>query len=130
MNDLSTSASDKKNVTKRIRELNDRFRKRLPVVTDIPGRVMLTVGIKELCSTEAEPMVHLPALFELIRTYDDFNYNNDPHAEHDFGNFKFQGETCFWKTEYYAPDMMSGAEDPSDPHRSFRVITIMLAREY
>ena len=113
-----------------MRELNDKFRKQLPVMTDIPGRIMLTIGIQELCSTETEPMVHLPALFEFIRNYNDFNADNDPWNERNFGNFEFQGEHCFWKTDYYAPDMMSGAEDPSDPYRSFRVITIMVASEY
>ena len=75
--------------TKAIRDLNDRFRRGIPNVGDIPGRVMLTIGIQELCSTETEPMVHLPALFELIRTYDNFNYNNGPWNERDFGNFQF-----------------------------------------
>ena len=91
---------------------------------------MLTQGIQALCSTDKEPMVHLSALFDLLRSYDDFSQDNDLYGEHDFGNFEFQGETCFWKIDYYAPDMMSVAEDPSDPHRSFRVITIMAAREY
>ncbi len=95
MTDLSTSASDKQDATKRIRELNDRFRQGLPDAPGIPGRVMLTQGIQALCSTDREPMVHLSALFELLRSYDNFSQDNDPYGEHDFGNFQFQGETCF-----------------------------------
>ena len=116
--------------TKAIRDLNDRFRRTIPNVKDIPGRVMLTQGIQALCSTDAEPMVYLGDLFELVRGYDDFNGSNDPYSEHDFGNFEFKGEACYWKIDYYAPDMLSGAEDPSDPYRSLRVITIMIASEY
>ena len=95
-----------------------------------PGRVMLTQGIQALCSTDREPMVHLSAPFELLRSYDDFSCDNDPYGEHDFGNFEFQGETCFWKIDYYAPDMLSGAENPADPHKSLRVLTVMSASEY
>ena len=36
-----------------IRDLNDRFRKNIPTVSDIPGRVVMTSGIQELTNTEA-----------------------------------------------------------------------------
>jgi Protein of unknown function (DUF3768) len=50
--------------------------------------------------------------------------------EHDFGNFQIEGETYFWKIDYYALDMAGGSEDPADPEKTARVLTIMSADEY
>jgi hypothetical protein len=32
--------------------------------------------------------------------------------------------------DYYAPDMESGSEDPADPDKTMRIMTIMRADEY
>ena len=116
--------------SKAIRTLNDRFRQRLPVIGDVPGEILFTQGIQTLCSTPQEPFCYLGDLFETIRTYREFGSDNDPYGEHDFGNFAFQGETCYWKIDYYAPDRQSGAEDPADPDKTLRVLTVMLSIEY
>jgi hypothetical protein len=62
--------------------------------------------------------------------FKDFNADNDPHGEHDFGNFELGGERFFWKIDYYDKEMEGGSEDPSDPEQTTRVLTIMLALEY
>jgi hypothetical protein len=49
--------------------------------------------------------------------------------EHDFGSIEVAGETIFWKIDYHGSDMASGSEDPADPERTTRVLTIMLAEE-
>ena len=56
--------------------------------------------------------------------------DNDPHREHDFGSFEIEGETYFFKIDYYALDMIGGSEDPADPEKTTRVLTIMRADEY
>ena len=103
----------------RIRALNDVFR-----TTFAGGRVMLTPGVNELPSD-----VRAMAIRK-VATFDAFGPDNDPYGEHDFGAFDLAGQKLFWKIDYYAPDLQGGAEDPADPEKTARVLTIMLAAEY
>lgn len=115
--------------TPTIRSLNDRFRQAIPRASEVPGRVVMTLGIQALCDTEAEPALYLGDLFRLIRDFDDFIADNEPHGEHDFGAFDFRDSKCFWKIDFYAPDLQWGSQDPSDAKKTMRVLTVMLARE-
>ena len=92
-----------KEKTAQIRELNDAFRR-----TFEGGRVMLTSGV------DALPADVRAAVIWTVTTFTDFSPDNDPHKEHDFGSFECEGEKCFWKIDYYSPDMQHGSEDPSD----------------
>lgn len=65
-----------------------------------------------------------------VREFDTFNRDNDPHKEHDFGGIEVQGNTVFFKFDYYDRSLTSGSPDPSDPLCTCRVLTIMLAEEY
>ncbi len=103
----------------RIRELNDRFR-----ATMTGGRVMLTAGVGGLPS-DVKAMV-----IRRVATFSDFNADNDPHGEHDFGSFTLAGRKFFFKLDYYDSAMEFGSEDPADPSKTTRVLTIMLAEEY
>jgi hypothetical protein len=105
--------------TRRIRELNDALRR-----TFIGGQVMLTSGVDAL-----PPDVKAQVL-QAVRSFDAFDNGNDPHREHDFGSFKIDGETFFFKIDYYSPGMQGGSEDPSDLEKTTRVLTIMFASEY
>src|SRR6202045_2180960 len=102
----------------KIRELNDAFR------TMTGGRVMLTAGVDALPS-DVKAMV-----IRRVATFSDFTPDNDPHGEHDFGNFTLAGRKFFFKLDYYDPTMTYGSEDPADPAKTTRVLTIMLAEEY
>jgi len=103
----------------RIRQLNDRFR-----TTDIGGRVMLTRGFVALsASTKARAL-------EAIKTFDAWDSGNDPHGEHDFVGVEVDGEKIFAKMDYYDAAMRCGSEDPTDPKKTTRVLTIMRADEY
>jgi len=121
---------DRQKQAEAVRSLNDRFRSNVPGVTDVPGRVMLTQGIRTLTDDEAEPGKLLPQLFKAVRDFETFDENNDPYQEHDFGAFDFEGEKVFWKIDYYAPDLLHGSEDPADTAKTVRVLTVMLASEY
>ena len=65
-----------------------------------------------------------------VQSFSNFTKDNDPHGEHDFGNFQIADETYFFKVDYYALDMDGGSEDPADPEQTARVLTIMCADEY
>jgi hypothetical protein len=106
-------------IRKKIQQLNDRFR-----TTMTGGRVMLTAGVDALPS-DVKAMV-----IRRVATFSDFNADNDPHGEHDFGSFTVAGRKFFFKVDYYDPTLTYGSEDPADPSKTTRVITIMLAEEY
>ena len=66
--------------------LNDAFRR-----TFAGGNVMMTAGVYAL-----PDMVKAEAL-KKAATFDEFNEDNDPYGEHDFGSFELCGRKFFWK---------------------------------
>ena len=102
--------------------LNDELRRTL--ANSVSSKVVLTQCVAALPENE------LAQLLERVRSFDDFTNDNDPHGEHDFGTIKIAGQTYFFKVDYYAPDMNGGSEDPADPAKTTRVLTIMRADEY
>ena len=105
--------------TGRIRELNDAFRQTLR-----GGRAMMTSGVDEL------PDCVKAEAFMQVAKFSAFTPDNDPHGEHDFGSFTLVGRKFFWKIDYYDKELRYGSEDPSDPEKTTRVLTVMLADEY
>lgn len=97
------------------------------------GIVSITDGVKHSPVKEQ--------IITMVREFKDFSNSNDPHGEHDFGSFEVEnpeGEFCeermksytkaSFKIDYYAPDLIYGADPYSEPFK--RVLTIMLANEY
>jgi len=103
----------------RIRTLNDQFRANLK-----PGRVLISAGVQAL-GQEA-----LPEVLDAVQKFAAFSPDNDPHREHDFGSFEYEGTKLFWKIDYYDAACQFGSDDPADPANTTRVLTIMLAVEY
>jgi len=103
----------------KIRDLNDLFRRSLS-----GGKVMMTAGIAAL------PDAARATVFDEVRKFDAFTPDNDPHGKHDFGSFEVDGRKIFWKIDYYDAAMEFGSEDPADPAKTTRVLTVMLASEY
>lgn len=103
----------------KIRDLNDALRR-----TFTGGKLMVTRGIGSL------PDRDLTAVLERVRTFADFNSDNDPYGEHDCAAVEVAGHRVIWKIDYYDAEMEFGSEDPADPARTMRVLTIMLAEEY
>lgn len=122
-----------------VTELNDKFRRSF-----IGGIVLTTSEVHTLTPEQ---------VFELttaVRSFEDFTEDNDPHEEHDLGIVEMYGQKWMWKIEYYerpdnwptanVPDTLTraetigelqdGAEDPTNPNNTVRVLTIMNAAEY
>jgi hypothetical protein len=105
--------------TDRIRTLNDDLRKHL-----VGGAAVITAGIAELGSEAVERLVKTIAIF------DGFCSATDPHSEHDFGVFDFDGTAVMFKIDYYDKSLTYHSPDAADPAVTERVITIMRADEY
>jgi Protein of unknown function (DUF3768) len=103
----------------RIRVLNDNFR-----TTFVGGRVVITAGVADLpIDVKAQALIQ-------VQRFSQFSADNDPYEEHDFGSFELSREKFFWKIDYYDALCEFGSEDPADPEKTTRVLTIMLADEY
>jgi hypothetical protein len=102
-----------------IRVLNDNFRSTL-----IGGRVVMTQSVSELpIDVQADVLLS-------VKTFSAFSRESDPHGEHDFGSFEVDGDTYFWKIDYYDIDCHYGSENPANPEQTTRVLTIMRAEDY
>jgi hypothetical protein len=105
--------------TDRIRMLNDELRRHL-----LGGGAVMTAGIAAL-GPEA-----VSRLMQTVAAFNDFCTANDPHCEHDFGAFDFDGTPVMFKIDYYNKDLSFHSPDPADPAVTERIITLMLAEEY
>jgi hypothetical protein len=105
--------------TARIRALNDQLRQNFA-----EGLAVMTPGIAALGAEAVARIV------KTIAVFDDFCHANDPHQEHDFGEFDADGHKIFFKIDYYDESLTYHSPDPADPAVTKRVITIMLAEEY
>lgn len=103
----------------KIRLLNDQLRK-----TFMGGKVMLTVGVCELNENDRAELLNK------VKTFDNFNPDNDPNQEHDFGAIDFKGATYFWKIDYYDNDYLYLSPDAANEDLTNRVLTIMRGDEY
>jgi hypothetical protein len=103
----------------RIRELNDALR-----ATLTGGKIMLTNGVVAL-GPEAQDLI-----IQALTRYDDFDADNDPYGEHDFGLIVVDGNELLFKIDYYDLDLTYHSPDPADPCVTTRVLTVMLASEY
>lgn len=105
--------------TQTIRELNDQLRQH-----STGGSAVITAGVAALGREAVDRIVRAIAVF------DDFSNANDPYEEHDFGSLDVDGETIFFKIDYYDKSFSCLSPDPADPAVTERVITVMLANEY
>ncbi|UPK40880.1 DUF3768 domain-containing protein (plasmid) [Bradyrhizobium sp. 186] len=84
----------------------------------------MTSGVNELPDcVKASALLH-------VANFSEFSPENDPHDEHDFGSFDLIGRKFFWKIDYYDKRCEFGSDDPADPEKTTRVLTLMLAGEY
>ena len=111
--------------SKRIAELNEQLRKE-PMNRTL-GLLLVTAGVHSGGESFVEKVLAAIAAM----TPKDFKKGNDPNGERDFNSFTVGGRACLFKIDYYAKgDPHCGSEDPGDPAKTDRVMTVMLARDY
>jgi hypothetical protein len=133
---MSTALVASREQAARIARLNDLARRAMGVACT----AVATVGFRSL------PDADQSQVRELIKTFDAFDEDNDPHGERDFGTIYQLGdgrwtterprvrdderERVFWKFDYYDRDLRFSSEDAANPAITRRVLTIMLSDEY
>lgn len=93
-------------------QTNDMLRKLIPFIQP-PNLLVATVGIMSLGTDEVVDILHK------VRQFDNFNNDNDPWGQHDFGSFEHKSEKIFWKIDDYAGQQGYNL-----------ILTVMLAKEY
>lgn len=105
---------------------NDRFRAALPYGPRhaLPGRYHFSHGVMD-----NGPEFVVLALFA-VAAFADFTPDNDPYGDHTFGALEVCGVRLFWKIDLYDENYEFGSDDPSDPQKTRRLLTIFLPSEY
>ena len=104
---------------------NDAFRTGAPHSPILHGERVHTRGI------EALGLECVLDLWSRVRAYATFAEENDPYGEHDFGTIDHPvAGKVFWKIDYFNVDYSMGSEDPADPDKTRRVLTVLLAEEW
>jgi hypothetical protein len=103
----------------RIRELNDAFR-----TSFRGGEVVLTASVAEL------PDMVKSAALQMVADFKDFNEENDPLEEHDYGSFDHCNREFFFKIDMYNLTMDAMSEDSADPAKTKRVLTLGLTMDW
>ena len=111
---------------------NDLFRQRFASVCLwrgelLLGRVVATAGVAALRLDRVEEAI---AKIQAFSAFDE----EDPHEEHDFGAVEV-GPTerptrVVWKLDLYDETFSCASPNPTDPRRTRRVLTLMLASDY
>lgn len=104
-----------------IRTQNDKLRQGQPMGH---ASIVLTQGIMSFGRETIDEIKTKIASFVA------FDEDNDPHHEHDFGAFSYEGHKIFFKIDPFDLRLKALSPDQADPKCTHRVMTIMLAEEY
>jgi len=129
----AASDTDQNNLTEQqtgaiIAKQNDAFRTsialRLKPEGVPPGKLVMTSGIA------ARSDEFRAALIDALINFDAFDEDSDPYGMHEMGVLTIEGEKVWFKFDLYDENYEYGAEDPTDPKRTRRVLTLLLPSEY
>jgi uncharacterized protein DUF3768 len=110
---------DTKERVAEIRRLNEQFR-----TTFRGGQVLLTASVAEL------PSADKAAGLQAVADFKDFNEENDPNEERDYGAFDLSGREWWFKIDYYDLNLEGRSADPADPAKMKRIMTVGLAMDW
>ena len=102
-----------------IAQLNDQLRQH-----GKGGIVLVTRGVMSLPGFD--PLTVTAAL----AGYEDFDSDNDPHGERDFGDLTLWDHDLLFKIDYYDKELKFGSVDSADAKITHRVLTVMLAADW
>jgi hypothetical protein len=102
-----------------IADMNDAFRQSL-----IGGQIVLTAGIRAL------PRKMQAAIIEQLRSFEEFDADNDPFGYHNSGRFEHCGRTILWHIDLDGRGYYLNQPNPVNPAGHNFVLTIFLAEEY
>lgn len=88
-----------------IRRLNEAFR------TTLRGARLFLRQASRSCQLDEA------AALQAVTEFKDFNEENDPHEERDYGSFDLSDREFWWKIDYYNPTMNGASQDPADLRR-------------
>lgn len=116
---------NKGQIAHRIAELNDQLRKE--PMNRAHGQVFLSAGI----AARGEPFKAKVLAVIAAMTPKDFKPGNDPYRERDFNSFSVGERLCLFKIDYFAKsNLRVHSDDPADPAKTERVMTVLFADEY
>lgn len=130
---IATADTDNKALTEQktcliIANQNDAFRTSITMSLkpqDVPpGKLTMTTGIA------AQSDEFRTALIDALVAFDAFDQDSDPYGLHEMGVLEIEGEKVWFKFDLYDENYEYGAEDPTDPKRTRRVLTLLLPSEY
>ena len=104
----------------KIRELNDRFRRDGYGY----GHIVVSPSLVSLGDDFGRRVA------AVVRAFNEFTPENDPHGEHNFGAFILEGKEIIWEFSYFDRSLKNPSPDASDASVTARVLTIMLASDY
>jgi len=86
-------------------------------------------------TVKALPPEQQQKLLQLVRDFNSFEAGNDPYGERDFLTIKLDGESYFFKIDYFdkqawLENREVGSELPEDPDKTWRIATLMHSDEY
>lgn len=115
----------KKYTKTQVAQHNDAFR--MSFISTSRHRIAMTSTVSE--SKDKEEIIKQVRAFGLpgFPQYK-FNKGNDPYGQHDFGKIVVEGQSYFWKIDYYDENWEYGV-DPQE-ETPYRLLTIMRADEY
>ncbi|QOT74534.1 DUF3768 domain-containing protein (plasmid) [Sphingobium fuliginis] len=110
----------------RIGELNDRARHGLDRTAK---RVVTRTCLMTIAGSESDVALFV-AQARIIQALRQWEPPVGDRSERDLGYFELDGHRLMFKCDYYAPGLEWGSENPADPDRTIRVITVMLPSDY
>ena len=112
--------------TARIRDLNDALR----TAPDPIAAMMMNGTLVVTAAIAARGNPFLDHCIGAVRRFAAFDNDNDPWGEHDMAFLDVDGETIFFKVDYYDRNLEMLSPDPADAGVTRRVLTIGLASDY